>query len=67
MIATGLTLGISSAAIRAFGAGLPPIETAFFRGSIGFFTLLLLMMTGAKKYRQADAKASYFYGGYLGA
>ena len=67
MIATGLTLGISSAAIRAFGADLPPIETAFFRGSIGFFTLLLLMLTGAKKIPPGRRKGLLFLRGLFGS
>ncbi len=67
MISAGLVIGISSAAIRAFGASLPPLETAFFRGSVGFVILLLLMLTGVKRTPLGQRKGLLFLRGFFGS
>ncbi len=67
MITAGLFIGASSAMIRAFGSGLPEIETAFFRGGIGFVILLFLMATGVKKVPLGNNKKFLFFRGLFGS
>ena len=67
MISAGLVIGISSAAIRAFGSELPALETAFFRGSVGFFILLFLMITNIKKIPIGTRKGLLFLRGFFGS
>lgn len=67
MICAGIVIGISSAMIKAFGAGLPEFETAFFRGFVGFVILLTLMGTGIKPIHTGHNKKLLFFRGLFGS
>ena len=67
MICAGLFIGTSSAMIRAYSAGLPELETAFFRGFVGFVILLTLMGTGIKKIPIGNRKKLLFFRGLFGS
>ncbi len=67
MISAGVFIGISSAMIRGFSEGLPPLETAFFRGFVGFVILVTLMGTGVKKIPLGNRKKLLFLRGLFGS
>ena len=67
MVTAGLFIATSAAMIRGFGAQLPELETAFFRGITGFVILLLLMGTGVKKIPLGNNKAFLFFRGFFGS
>lgn len=67
MISAGLVIGLSSAMIRAFGTGLPELETAFFRGVVGLVILLTLMGTKIKPIPLGKNKKFLFFRGFFGS
>lgn len=67
MLCAGIFIGASSAMIRGFSGGLPELETAFFRGCVGFVILLTLMGTGIKKIPIGNRKKLLFFRGLFGS
>ena len=66
MCGAGLLFGISSALLKGFSVGLPPMECAFFRCFVGFVLIVGMSVTGIKKTGIGTRKGILFLRGLLG-
>lgn len=66
MCGAGLLFGISSALLKGFSVGLPPMECAFFRCFVGFALIVGMSVTGIKKTGIGTRKGILFLRGLLG-